>query len=311
MIDHGWRDIIKLGIFYASYLYFPAAAALVWIMLKRSAPVRIAAAFLLAPLTVLAYARFIEPRILLTVEHEAQIKRCFPEAGSARLALLSDTHQGLFGNAVAIDRIARRVNAARPDAVFIAGDITYLLAPDRYERTFAALRKVDAPVFAALGNHDIGLPGPDVSEPLTRSLNSLGVFVLDNEMKAIDIGGARVEIVGLSDLWGEAQNRALLDHRGDVPRLVLTHNPATILELRPREAVDFMLAGHTHGGQINIPIVTCRLMPAACRVTRYGLAETDRGPVFVTSGTGMVDLPMRFNAIPRIDVIELSWRACG
>jgi predicted MPP superfamily phosphohydrolase len=111
-------------------------------------------------------------------------------------------------------------------------------------------------------------------------------------------------------LWAQGQDRTLLEHRGGVPRLVLTHNPATIQELRSREAVDLLIAGHTHGGQINIPIITCALMRDACRVTRYGFAEMERGLVFVTSGTGMVGLPMRFNAAPRIDVINLSWRAC-
>lgn len=311
MIDHGWREIIKLGIFYGSYLYFPAAAALVLSMLKRQAMTRILAALLLTPLTILAYARFIEPRILLTVEHKAEIDRCFPEAGSARFALLSDTHEGLFGNAVSIARIARRANAAGPDAVFVAGDLTYFVPAGRYDETFAALGNINAPVFAVFGNHDIGLPGPNVREPLADALEAAGVALLDNKTAEIMIAGARVEIVGLSDLWGEAQDRTLLEHRGDAPRLVLTHNPGTILELKPREAVDFMLAGHTHGGQINIPFVTCRVMRAACRVTRYGLKETERGKVFVTSGTGMVALPMRFNAVPRIDVINLSWRACA
>lgn len=310
MIDYGWREIIKLAIFYGSFLYFPAAAAFVWIMLKRSGAARNLAALILAPLTALAYARFVEPRILLTVEHKAELDRCLPAAGSARLALLSDTHEGLFGNAVAIDRIARRVNAANPDAVFIAGDLTYFVAAGRYDETFAALGAIEAPVFAVFGNHDIGLPGPNVAEPLTGALKSAGVAVIDNEKTAIAIGGARIEIVGLSDLWGEAQDRTLLEKRGDVPRLVLTHNPETILGLKPSETVDFMLAGHTHGGQINIPFVTCALT-SACRVTRYGLKKTERGKVFVTSGTGMVALPMRFNAVPRIDVINLSWRSCS
>ena len=99
--------------------------------------------------------------------------------------------------------------------------------------------------------------------------------------------------------------------RGDAPRIVLTPNPATILALRPREAVDILIAGHTHGGQINIPGLNCMIMKSMCRVTLYGFSEEERGLVFVTSGTGMVGLPMRFNRAPRIDVIDLSWRACA
>jgi predicted MPP superfamily phosphohydrolase len=306
----GVLEFFKLAIFYASYLYFPAAAVLLYVVVKRSVPTRVVALLLLAPLTVLAYARFIEPRILLTAGHEATLARCFPEAGSARLAVFSDTHEGLFANAMPIRRIAAAINKAAPDAVFIAGDFVYFISPEHYADAFAALRTIDAPVFGVLGNHDVGLPGPDVGAQLAGSLKALNVHMLDNAMDTIQVNGAPVEIVGLSELWADGQDRSLLEHRGPAPRLILTHNPGTILELRPKEAVDLLLAGHTHGGQINIPGLTCALMPGACRVTRYGLADTARGQVFVTSGTGMVGLPMRFNAAPRIDVIELSWRTC-
>ncbi len=310
MTGLGPLEFIKLAIYYASYLYFPAAAFLIWAIAKRSARSRVVAAALLALLTVLAYARFVEPRILLAVEHEATLTRCFPAAGSARIAVLSDIHEGLFKNGVPTRRITAKVNAAEPDAVLIAGDFVYFLDPSRFPETYAAFAMIDAPVFGVLGNHDVGLPGPDVGAPLSAALETNGVRMLDNEIATVDLNGATVEIAGLSELWAEGQDRTLLEKRGPEPRLVLTHNPGTILELRPREAVDLLVAGHTHGGQIYIPGVTCAVMPGACRVTRYGLADAERGLVFVTSGTGMVGLPMRFNTPPRIDVINLSWRRC-
>jgi predicted MPP superfamily phosphohydrolase len=161
-----------------------------------------------------------------------------------------------------------------------------------------------------MGNHDVGLPGPDVGAPLSEYLAGIGVNVLNDAVTVIEIGGQPIEIAGLSDLWADKQKLALLEKRGDRPRLVLTHNPATIRTLLPRQSVDLMIAGHTHGGQINLPVVTCALLPSMCRLTLGGLAETERGPVFVTTGTGMVGLPMRFNAPPRIDVINLSYKAC-
>jgi hypothetical protein len=311
MSDFSPLEFLKLAIFYASYLFLPAAAFLVWVARKRSHPSKIVAAILFVPLALFGYARFIEPRILLTVEHEARLERCFPQAGSARVAVFSDTHEGLFGNAIPIERIARRVERTDADAVLIAGDFVYFLAPERFERTFAALGGISAPVVGVLGNHDVGLPGPDVGRPLTKALEKSHVLVLDNEIALLRLNGADVEIAGLSDLWQDRQDRKLLENRGPVPRIVLTHNPHTILELLPRQSVDVLFAGHTHGGQINIPGFTCVIFRSMCLVARYGLAETDRGLAFVTSGTGMVGLPMRFNAAPRIDVVRVSWRACG
>ncbi|MFN3959554.1 MAG: metallophosphoesterase [Parvularculaceae bacterium] len=310
-MEVGVLEHLKLAVYWTSYLYFPAAIALGWAIVKRRGRLRLAAALVLAPLTALAYARFIEPRILLTREHEAALERCMGEAGAARIAVFSDTHLGLFGNAMPIERIARRVNAISPDLVMIAGDFTYWLKPERFNEAFAALGRINAPVYAVMGNHDVGLPGPDVGAPLTEALKTIGVKVLDDEVATIDVDGKQIEIAGLSDLWAEHQELRLLEKRGAAPRLILTHNPATIRTLLPRQTVDLMIAGHTHGGQINIPIVTCALLPSMCRLTLGGFKETERGPVFVTTGTGMVGLPMRFNIPPRIDVLNLRWNACG
>lgn len=311
MADLGTLEFIKLAIFHASWLYFPAALWLGWRIARRGTAAKVVSGLALLALSMLAYARFIEPRILLTREHAASLSRCFPEAGSTRLAVFSDMHEGLFANAVTIERIAARVDAAKPDAAFIAGDFVYFLDPARHPETFAALSSIKAPVFAVFGNHDIGLPGPDVGAPLRAALEAAGVTLLDDAITQASLNGAEIEIVGLSELWAHNQNRALLEKRGARPRLILTHNPSTILELRPREAVDLMIAGHTHGGQINIPGLTCLLFAPMCRVALYGLSQQERGLVFVTSGTGMVGLPMRFNRAPRIDVINLSWRACA
>jgi len=311
MVNFGFLEQIKLAIFYASYLYFPAAIYFGWLIVRRGAAAKFISAGALLILTVLAYARFVEPRILSTVEHQTTLARCFPEAGSARLAVFSDMHEGLFKNAVSTARIAARVNAARPDAAFIAGDFVYFLDPARHPEAFAALASIKAPVFAVFGNHDIGLPGPDVGAALESTLAQFNVAMLDDKITTATLNGAEIEIVGLSELWAKNQDRSLLEERGPKPRLVLTHNPSTILELRPREAVDLMIAGHTHGGQINIPILNCILLRSMCRVTLYGFSEQARGLVFVTSGTGMVGLPMRFNRAPRIDVIDINWRACS
>ncbi len=310
MIDFGPAEYWKLALFWAGWLYFPAAALLVSIIAKRRGAARGLAALILLPLTVLAYARFIEPRILVAREHEVTLTRCMAASGSARVAVFSDTHIGLFANAMPVSRIARRVNALRPDLVMIAGDFTYWLAPERFADSFEALGDIEAPVYAVMGNHDVGLPGPDVSSPLTEALKGAGVVTLSDAVAPVETNGAALEIAGLSDLWAEKQDYTLLEKRGGVPRLVLTHNPRTIQRLLPRQSVDLLIAGHTHGGQINIPFVTCALMQFSCSPSRYGFAETERGLLFVTSGTGMVGLPMRFNVPPVIDVLTVRWTAC-
>lgn len=304
-------EYLKLAIFYTGWLYFPVAAFLVWVMVARSAPTRILAAALLAPLTVLAYARFVEPRLLFTPEHDIELERCFLKSGSVRLAVFSDTHDGLFANAMPIRRIAKRVKSLDPDAVLIAGDFTYYLSPDNFAETYAPLGDLGAPVYAVTGNHDVGLPGPDVSGPLAHALTGIGVHVIDNWAEALRAEGGDIIIAGLSDSWQRRQDMSAIRPPVASPRIVLTHNPNTIFDLPAGAQVDLLVAGHTHGGQIFIPGVTCAIFQDMCRVTLYGLADAPHWKVFVTSGVGMVGLPVRFLVPPRIDVLNINYKACS
>ena len=310
MTGLGELEYIKLAIFYASYLYFPAAALLIVLTLKTRGTGAFASLAVLMALSVLAYARFVEPRILTVKEHAYMLERCFPEAGAIRLTVFSDTHNGLFGNAMPIDRIAARVEKTKPDAVLIAGDFVYFLHPDRMQTTYAAFGDVTAPVIGVLGNHDIGLPGPDLADPLASTLTDIGLRIIDDQIIYMYRGRHKIEIVGISDLWADEQRLELLERPAPHPRIVLTHNPATVQHIKVRSPVDLLIAGHTHGAQIYIPFLSCQIVKFACRIQRYGFKREKRAMVFVTSGTGMVGLPMRFNAPPRIDVLNIRYKAC-
>lgn len=303
-------EYIKLAIYYVSFLYFPAVAVLIFVISKKRGATAFAGLGVLLLLSILAYARFVEPRILIVKEHALTLDRCFPKEGAVRLTVFSDTHNGLFGNAMGIDRIASRVEKTKPDAVLIAGDFVYFLHPDRMADTFAALGEIAAPVIGVFGNHDIGLPGPDLKDPLEIALEEIGVRMIDDQSINMYRNGQRLEIVGISDLWADEQRLDLLEKPASHPRFVLTHNPATVQHIKVRSPVDLLIAGHTHGAQIYIPFVSCQIVKFACRIQRYGFSREKRAMVFVTSGTGMVGLPMRFNAPPRIDVLNIRYKAC-
>lgn len=298
-------------IYWLSYLYFPAAPLLIWAIFKfRHWALRAILIMLLVGISTLAYARFIEPRILLVSEHDIHIERCVAEGASARIALFSDTHIGKFGNAMPVTRIAAKIRKIDPDIALVAGDLTYHINPDRVGDTFAPLPDVGAPTYLVLGNHDVGFPGPDYGDDLTLRLRAEGLSVIDNQRLELQINGQPWELIGLSDQWEGEQEVSLVSPPMALPRIVLTHNPETAW-LLPDESVDLLMAGHTHGGQILLTEpITCALAPIACNLKRVGLAETSAGKVFVTSGTGMVGLPMRFGVPPTIHVLNVTVPAC-
>lgn len=306
-------EYLKLAIYFASFLYFPAA---IWLGLRlggKGARGKILAGAALAVLSVFAYARFVEPRILLTRSHDIALDQCFEQAGTARIVIFSDMHIGLFANAMPLWRVAKAVAAADPDAALIAGDFVYFLEPRRFEQAFGALEDIGAPVFAVLGNHDVGFPGPDIGAPLKVALERLNVADIDNAKRILPLGNdrGRIEIAGLSDSWQGRQDMRVLDADAPVPRILLTHNPLTAFDLPAGADVDLLVAGHTHGGQIYLPFLTCRTLAIACRPFREGLGRANGYLTFITAGTGMVGLPMRFLVPPRIDVLTVRYRACG
>ncbi|MGF1544216.1 MAG: metallophosphoesterase [Parvularculaceae bacterium] len=315
MVDLGAREYMKLAIFYGSYL---APFALIWCvsLYRRAGPRgRWLAAGLAAATLVFLYARFIEPRRLLVIEREIPLERCFASAGEARLAVVADMHIGLFRNSLPMTRIVRRLGRLDADAALIPGDFTNRLDPERFDAVFGVLGDLETPVYAVLGIHDVGAPGPDLSEPLRAALGRAGVIDVENRRVRNAAAGGAVEIAGLADLWGDTADFSVFDAAAAIPRIGVVHIPEAVYFLGDDAEVDLMVAGHTHGGQVNLYGLTCLIKPMACRVVREGyLARYRRqnsAAVFVTAGTGLVGLPVRFNVPPRIDMLNLRWEACG
>jgi predicted MPP superfamily phosphohydrolase len=187
----------------------------------------------------------------------------------------------------------------------VAGDWTYEPKRDLVAG-FAPLAQLKKPVFAVLGNHDVERPGPKLAKELRAALETHGVHLMEG--RSMNLNGWN--IVGLDDLWGgnpEQQIKPLLKNTATSPTLILTHQPDTAA-LLPEKNSQLTLAGHTHGGQINLPLITRRLLQATMTHPWYnGAYQTRYGTVFVTTGTGMVGAPMRFNMPPRIDVLNITY----
>ena len=216
--------LMKQLIFYASFLYFPFVITMGWLMIKRSGFYRWGALSLVILASVPAYARFVEPRFLRTIEAEIALAGSPAEGGDdIRLLLFSDTHIGMFGNTMPLERIRERADTLDFDAVLLAGDLTYHLPEDQIEAAFHELNNFGKPVFVVFGNHDVGFPGPDLGMQLAGYFATLeNVHLLNNRTEIVNLNGREIWLTGTSDLWQGQIEYPTENPPAGTPRIILT-----------------------------------------------------------------------------------------
>ncbi len=274
--------------------------------------VRIIVLAALAAIVLLAgWATLIEPRQLKWREYRVEPENWPVELAPLTIAVLSDLHVG--GPSVslaALSRIVERTNASGPDIVALAGD--FILAPmliggtridpEPIAEVLGGIR-ARLGVFAVLGNNDWWFDG----ERVARSLERAGIVVLENRAVELDVGGRSLWVAGLADDMTRSPDaeRALRRVPEGDPAIVVMHDPAAFAEVPSGPYVS--IAGHTHGGQVRVPLVGPLWIPSRAprRWARGHIIEDGRHLV-VTAGGGMSILALRFNCPPEIVVITVQ-----
>jgi uncharacterized protein len=220
------------------------------------------------------------------------------------VAVVADLHTG--APHVNVERIVAKVSAARPDLIALVGDYADPTVPFGEpvapEEVAEALGRLHAPLgtFAVLGNHDWHHFG----ERVPRALRAAGIEVLENDAVAVEHRGAVVWVAGLADMRERNADPtvALAMVPESQPLIVLTHDPDMFPQLRDRAAVT--LAGHTHGGQIGLPLLRRVTAPSRHGYTG-GEVREGGGYMYVSRGIGTTGLPIRLAAPPEIAVLTL------
>jgi uncharacterized protein len=226
-----------------------------------------------------------------------------PAHEGLRVAQLSDLHVGPRTPAAVIRAAIAEANAFRPDLVVLTGDY---LCHDR--REVLAMREqlggLAAPTFAVLGNHDVWTDPAGA----TQALRGHGYEVLENAWTTIQLRGAPLPIVGVGDrLTGhedvELATRGLPGLRTP---LVLAHAPRSADTLRRLGRPLVCLSGHTHGGQINVPLLTPFLLQGVAREPYLrGAYRVGDVSLYVNRGIGMSGIRVRINSSPELTLSTL------
>lgn len=282
-------------------------------------------AVLLVLAITVAYALLIEPRSI----SETHLRI---EGAPAKTVFLADMHF-YEGNHEYLESVVERVNSLEPELVLIGGD--FIINSEEDIQYLSALSKLKGRKYAILGNHDYfagvdyagsqrkleekksintSVDGYDVScmsDDMTnlsiagavkKQLEDAGFIVLDNEYAEIEVEGKTVQIVGLDDCWAGRTEMPELPEDGY--RILMLHEPECLADWD----YDLALMGHTHGGQVILPL----LGPPQAWTGIYSfsgmLVDEPGKKAYVTRGVGTFPWPglgeYRFNCPPEIVAIN-------
>ncbi len=254
----------------------------------------------------LVYARTVEPYRLRITEVPVLIYDLAPAFDGYRIVQFSDVHmdgKGMTRQRLA--QIAAAVNAQQPDLIAFTGDFATYGQTFRLEDLTVPLSTLCAPdgVVATLGNHDhhhfAGLA--------RYVMRSSDILDLSNAVHVIRRGDASLYIAGVdSILWRQSRLDLVLEQLpDDAVAILLAHEPdfADLSSATRRFALQ--LSGHSHGGQIRLPLLTKFALPLYGQHYSRGTTQVDEMVLHINSGVGTVGLPMRFNCPPEISVITL------
>ena len=267
------------------------------------------APFVAAALGLSIWAFWIEPASLTVREHDLQLPRWPSELAGLRVAALSDLHVGSPYHGIdKLQQIVALTNRSDPDLIVLLGDFVVhgVVGGTRIppERIAAVLSNLEAPlgVWAVLGNHDWWYSFEGVRKPLSAR----GIKVLEDQAVEISSSGTTFWLAGIGDAWaGNADiPSALKSVPDDATVLAITHNPDIFTDMPDR--VSLTVAGHTHGGQVALPLLGPPVVPSV-HGQRYAagwIVEEERH-LFVTPGLGTSIISVRFLVPPEISILKL------
>lgn len=246
-----------------------------------------------------------------------------------RIAFFSDLHLGSLVNTKReVGQVVERINALQPDVVFFGGDLVNIRHSELDEVATRLLKGIHAPVYAVIGNHDVGtyiqdsvaLPYAVSYERLLAQQKAMGWSVMQDTTIYLKRGCDSISLSGFaynSDFKEERHDRDLpmsgadegyCDVPADLYNITLVHVPQHWEEILRRGYGDLTLSGHTHAMQFKLRTGRGRgISPARLIYPRWsGRYDTNGRTLYINDGIGYVAYPMRIGARPEITLITLK-----
>lgn len=255
-----------------------------------------------------AYAEYIEP-YWIDITHHTISNKLLPKGFSGtKIVQFSDTHLGFQYNLKQLKKTVKKINDLNPDIVVFTGDL--MDKPDDYNNQDVIsnlLFQIQAPLgkFCIYGNHDHGGNGTSAYEKIMSDsgfvlLQNTNATVVNQEKEKIYIAGIDEPMLG-SPEWETTFN----DITDSEYCVLLAHAP-DFADRAHEYPVILQISGHSHGGQVRVPILGALITPPFAKKYIEGMYEVSSLKLYVNRGLGTTRLPLRFLSRPEITTFTLE-----
>ena len=239
-----------------------------------------------------------------------------------KIGLLTDLHSSSIVSSRLIKAAGDLLLSEKPDLIvmtgdFISGSTKFLSGSigqfkrEHVTRCAEALSHLKAPlgIYGVLGNHDFWSGAESVETICETFTRQIGMVWLRNRSVTVNRGGASFRLLGVDDYWEPSCSlaQACRELEGDSVRILLSHNPDINDDIAlSRERIDLVLSGHTHGGQVVMPVLGQPVMPSKFgQKYRAGLVRDGDRQTYISRGVGCLLAPIRLNCPPEVTVLTL------
>lgn len=245
-------------------------------------------------LKLIGYAYRVTPDRVVIERQAVRIPDLPSHLDGFTIGVLSDLHLGPFLDQKDALAVTRLLAAEKPDLVVLAGDLVSC------KQAMLALPRVLKPLrgaYAVLGNWEYGR---DVVRPIS-ALKQLRMLVNEGALVAEGLW-----LAGVDDAREAPDlDRALAGAPDGAVRILLSHEPDFADRVEARHRIALQISGHSHGGQVRLPLIGPTLLPPGGRKYHSGLNRAPHCQVYTSRGVGMVHLPIRLNCPPELSLLTL------
>lgn len=260
---------------------------------------------------------FIDNQRIAVTEYTYASEKIKENFDGFKICVITDFHNG--DN---YEKIIEKAKAANPDIICVVGDLIGMRDTDfsNAHNLMQGLCDI-TDVYYTYGNHEHWSKPVDVKDPAIKAaLSDLPIKFLNDEVKTIDRGGQKINLIGYGDEFYDdlssdkfekhAEKRLKELHKNldsTVLPILLMHRPQYV-SLANKLGYELVLSGHLHGGYVNIPIIQSKILMKHFNTDKYVKGEYHEGnaTMFISSGTAREkNMPRIFNT-PEIMIVELK-----